>query len=115
MIWLVCGGRTFSDRDYMFSALDELRVLCQPIKLIHGAARGADRMADAWAASRGVPALAMPAQWDRYGRRAGSLRNEQMLLEQPDLVIAFTGGVGTAHMVRIARRDGYPVLDLRTN
>ena len=43
--------------------------------------------------------------WKKYGKKAGPLRNQQMLEEgKPDLVVAFPGGNGTADMVRRAKK-----------
>ena len=62
--------------------------------LIHGNARGADRMADAWAWCRGVPRepYEVPqGEWDELGKKAGPLRNQRMLDEgKPDLVVRKT-------------------------
>jgi hypothetical protein len=52
---LVCGGREFDDVGLMISALDRLHTEKFFTVLIHGNARGADRLADAWAWCRGVP------------------------------------------------------------
>ena len=103
---LVCGGRGFQDRRLVLSVVARLR----PSLVIEGGARGADSCAR-WAAQRlGVPVREFPADWGRFGRRAGFLRNAQMLREgQPSLVVAFPGGVGTACMVRLARQAGVPV------
>jgi hypothetical protein len=49
------------------------------------------------------------ARWEQYGKRAGPLRNEEMIQSGADLVIAFAGGAGTADCVRRARRAGIPV------
>lgn len=104
---LVCGGRDYADRDFLFQYLDELRAEKPIRQLIHGAARGADRLAAQWAKSRGVPTRAFPADWNRYGKSAGYRRNEQMLRDgKPDLVIGFPGGKGTAMMLDIARKAG---------
>ena len=50
------------------------------------------------------------AKWDelgRNGRKAGPIRNQQMLDEgRPSLVVAFPGGRGMADMVRRARNAG---------
>lgn len=107
---LVCGGRDYADRAFLCQYLDELRAE-RPIKqLIHGAARGADSLAAQWAKSRGVPTRAFPADWNRYGKSAGFRRNERMLQEgRPDLVIAFPGGAGAAHMVKVAAKANTPV------
>jgi hypothetical protein len=54
------------------------------------------------------------ADWAGLGRKAGPIRNEQMLSEgQPHLVVAFPGGRGTAHMVGIARAAGVEVIEIR--
>jgi len=50
------------------------------------------------------------AEWHRHGKRAGPIRNQRMLEEgQPDLIVAFPGGHGTADMVRRARQAGIEV------
>jgi len=70
-------------------------------------------MAGDWAVERGVECLQYPADWEKLGRAAGPIRNEQMLREgKPDLVVAFPGARGTAHMVRIAREAGVRVIEI---
>ena len=98
---------------YLTQALDAIWQRCGPVAVvIHGAARGADTMAGAWAVARNVPVQAFPAQWDTFKKRAGPIRNQQMLTEgRPDLVIAFPGARGTAHMVGLAREAGVEVIE----
>lgn len=108
---LVCGGRDYTDREAVFAAFDRVHAK-QPITLlIHGAARGADALADDWARARGVPREPHPADWAKHGRSAGPRRNWRMLEAGPDGVVAFPGGRGTADMVRQARAAGVPVWD----
>lgn len=107
---LVCGGRDFVDREWMFSVLDKLA----PTVVIHGAAPGADTLADEWAKARGVPREPYPAEWWKYKNRkaAGPIRNSRMLREgKPDAVLAFPGNDGTADMTRKAKRAGVPVIE----
>ena len=106
---LVCGGRDFSDRDLMYSVLDKvLRKFGRDnLCILHGAAKGADLMAEEWCKSRQVKYIGDPAWWDDQGKAAGMIRNRRMAHdEQPDQCIAFPGGVGTAGMVSIMRRAG---------
>ena len=95
MIVLVCGGREFDDVGLMISALDRLHTEKFFTVLIHGNARGADRMADDWASCRGVPRepYEVPqGEWDELGKKAGALRNQRMLNEgKSDLIVAFPG------------------------
>lgn len=110
---LVCGGRDYSDREHTQNTLTELHARRGPITtVIHGAARGADTEGMLWAiATQGVGSVAFPADWNRYGKAAGAMRNERMLTEgKPDLVVAFPGGVGTADMVRRAKKAGVEVI-----
>lgn len=74
--------------------------------IISGACRGADRLAVMWAKSVGVPVEEYPANWGRYGKAAGPIRNLQMLKDgKPDLVVAFSGGHGTLHMMNAEKGD----------
>jgi CubicO group peptidase (beta-lactamase class C family) len=100
---LVCGGRDYENVSAVRHALTALHVK-NPISLIiEGAALGADRLAREWAEISGVPVQTFEAEWKRYGRRAGPLRNKRMLDEgRPDGVVAFPGGAGTANMIDLA-------------
>lgn len=107
---IVCGGRDYADRDYLFTVLDDLHA-GDPIGVImHGDARGADTLAGEWAEARGVAVFELRADWKRHGRSAGPRRNARMLNAWPDLVVAFPGGDGTADMVRRAANAGLPVM-----
>lgn len=109
---LVCGGRDFNDGARLREVLTSFHENLGPITcLVHGAAAGADSLAGTWAEHKGVPVKAYPADWKRHGRGAGPIRNQQMLdAEKPDLVLAFPGGRGTAHMMRIAKEQGFRVM-----
>jgi hypothetical protein len=111
---LVCGARDYDDVNYLRR---ELTVLHREVNIdlvIDGAAAGADSLAHNWALDWGIDTLRFPAQWDRYGRSAGPIRNRQMLTAAPDLVVAFHKNIaaskGTADMVRQAEKAGIPVM-----
>lgn len=114
---LVCGGRDWTDQYIMSLVLDRARAQGSVEVVIEGEARGADLMARGWAANRGVTIEPYPADWDRFGKGAGPIRNAQMLVEgRPDWVCAFdTGGPGTRDMIRQAREAGLPVLHVDTD
>lgn len=111
---LVCGSREFRNGNMLYQVLNDIRryineILEDEITIIEGTCRGADRIAGEWAGEKGIDCLEFPAQWDKYGRRAGYLRNQQMLDEgHPDLVVAFQlpGSRGTAMMVDLALKAG---------
>lgn len=107
---LVCGGRDFTNCGLVFDTLDALAKSEVIDCIIEGDARGADRIAGAWAKRRRVDLRLFPALWASEGKAAGPRRNQRMLdAGKPDLVIAFPGGVGTADMIRRAEQAGIPV------
>lgn len=109
---LVCGGRTFADKELLFRTLDELLGGRNRV-IIHGGARGADSLAGMWALTRANNVVVCRADWRRHGPSAGPIRNRVMMTnERPQAVIAFPGGPGTADMVRVARRAGVPVIEV---
>lgn len=101
---LVCGGRDYNDEKTLFTTLNLIHKN-HPIKwIIHGAAAGADTLAGKWAQATTAHCWTFPADWNRYGKGAGAIRNRKMLADSaPDLVVAFPGGPGTAHMTRISQ------------
>ena len=108
---LITGGRNYSDRATVFRELDKLHAETTITVLIHGAATGADTLADSWAKSREVEVIACPADWSRHGRAAGPIRNKAMLTDhKPELLLAFPGGRGTANMIGQAQAAGVKVV-----
>lgn len=107
---LVCGSRDWTDRDAIAEALRRLPAGAET-QLLHGAAKGADRIVAQLSHLYGFDVQAFPADWAQHGKRAGILRNLQMLDTRPDLVIAFQRNAsrGTQHTINEARRRGIPV------
>ena len=109
---LVCGGRDFSDSAALYRKLDWFARKHLVDVVIEGDARGADRMAGYWARKRRIENLKFPADWGRWGKRAGYVRNVEMLEKgKPDVVLAFPGGRGTEMMTGLARERGIQVIE----
>lgn len=110
---LVCGGRDFRDEKLVMRILDAIHQETPITAIIEGGARGADELAYAWARARGLHNQSYPADWRQHGRAAGPMRNRQMLRDgNPDMVVAFPGGRGTAHMVGLAKAAGIVVREV---
>lgn len=74
----------------MFRALYETKTTFSEAVLIHGACpTGADALADEYARATGMHIIRRPADWDRYGKRAGFLRNAELVDLGPDICLAF--------------------------
>jgi hypothetical protein len=107
---VVTGGRDFADEALVEKALGGVHRKHGIAALIEGEARGADRLCASWAERHAIPVERFPADWDRHGKRAGHLRNQQMIDEgKPDAAVAFPGGRGTADMVARLTAQGIPV------
>lgn len=108
----MCGSRDWTDENAIGDRLSRLgHEVGWHCTIVHGAARGADRIAAEIALSLGFRVEDHPADWPRYGRRAGFLRNVQMLSTGIGLVLAFQrgGSRGTQHTIDEARKRGIPV------
>ena len=111
---LVSGDRNWTDRKYIEDVLSAFAAMVPIEVLIEGEAGGVDVMARDWADSHYVQVAPYPAQWRTFGKRAGPIRNQQMLDEgKPDIVIAFHPQIwdskGTRDMMTRALRAGIPV------
>lgn len=78
--------------------------------VVTGGARGVDTWAEIYAEHCGLTTLVFPAEWDKYGKGAGFIRN-RLIVENADRVAAFWDGSspGTANTIEIARQMGKPV------
>ena len=91
MIVVVTGSRDWTDREFIFDKLDELHGEDGQIEaIVEGEAPGADLIAKQWGKMHGLPVLGIEAEWEYYGRGAGSLRNGWLVkYGHPDICLAF--------------------------
>jgi hypothetical protein len=108
---LVCGDRNWRDMSIIGR---ELKKFPPETIVIHGGAKGADTLGGFVAEKLGFKVLVFPANWKRYGKAAGPIRNQVMIDEgMPELVLAFHENLseskGTKDMVNRARGVGIKV------
>ena len=102
----VVGSRGFSDYDLMTIVLDEYYLLAQgDLEIVSGGAPGADRLAQLYADEGQIPCKIFPAQWHKYGKRAGYVRNAD-IIDYADEVVAFwdSESKGTLHSINLAKK-----------
>lgn len=111
---IIAGGRDFNDLNLMSEKCDYyLSDAIQKgytIEIVSGTAKGADKLGEQYAKSKGYRIAYFPADWNQYGKRAGYLRNQQMA-NFADALIAFWdhSSKGTKHMIDIAKAKKMPV------
>ena len=102
---IIAGSRGFSNykllkekcNEYLREKRKEYNII-----IISGGARGADTLGEKYAQDEGFSLEVFPANWNKFGKSAGFIRNEQMA-EVADALIAFWDGKsnGTKHMIEV--------------
>lgn len=75
--------------------------------LLSGRCRGADQLGERFAKENGWTIEQYPAEWKKYGRAAGPIRNKKMI-DECDVVICFWNGKskGTGSLIQYAKEAG---------
>lgn len=106
---LVCGSRFWKDRAKIKA---RLLLLPKDCTIIEGEADGADIISRLVALEIGLDVVGVFANWTRYSKAAGPIRNDRMLRFKPHLVLAFHEDIessrGTKDTVTKARNLGIP-------
>jgi hypothetical protein len=102
----VVGSRNFNDYDLLSEVLFS-SVSPNEDTLISGGAKGADSLAEQFAKENEIDCKIFEAEWDKFGKSAGFLRNEQ-IVEEAEHVIAFWDGKskGTLNTINKAKKKG---------
>lgn len=113
---LICGDRNWKDKQAIWRVVATLH--SKPDLIITGANlnkgkvtyKGADGYAYQIAIEMGIPYIICNADWDKYGNKAGPIRNQAMLEERPDYALAFHDNLsyskGTKDMVERLKKTG---------
>ncbi len=105
---IIAGGRLFTDYDRLLGVCK--RIMSKRDTVVCGMAPGADMLGMKFAEDNMLDVRTYPAAWQRYGKRAGILRNVDMA-QNADALIAFWDGEsrGTKHMIDTALDRGLDV------
>jgi len=112
---IIAGSRSFDDYEKLSDFMDTMISSGVHVEnVVCGEASGADELGRLWAEKNRVSVISMPADWDKYGKRAGYIRNSQMAVVGT-VLIAFWDGIskGTKHMIDIATKKKIPTYIVR--
>lgn len=106
---IVAGSRSIDQYDAVAHCIEDVLgtvELREDYHILTGTADGVDTLAEEWAVENDVPFTRYPADWDRYGKGAGPMRNQEMA-EDADVLIAVWDGAsaGTENMIDCALRE----------
>lgn len=104
----IVGSRNFADPQQVTNYVNGLDADHDVV--ISGGARGVDTWAYIAAKKRDMRVIVLNADWDLHGKKAGYLRNADIVIAA-DRVVAFWDGQskGTLHSINLAKKAGKPV------
>lgn len=104
----IIGSREFNDYHLLQNTLETHKDKIHIV--VSGGARGADSLGERWAIENKKETLIFRPDWDKYGKRAGYIRNED-IIKNSDCVIAFWNGIskGTKHSIDLASKYKKPI------
>ena len=108
---IIAGCRDFNDRKLIYEGIDTFIEECGvPDVIIEGGASGVDRIAGDYARENDIPLMVFPADWNKYGRAAGPIRNGEMVKHGTHLLAFWDGkSRGTKNMIETAKKHGLVV------
>ena len=104
---MVSGSRNWGDSGLIYKELDKLlNTFTDKLVLIHGGATGADTIAQNWASNNNVQVEIFLPKWEEYGKKAGALRNIEMVKSGIDTGLAFMidNSPGTSHAISVFKK-----------
>ena len=108
MYLIVAGTRSFNDYDLVKKELDSLKSYPEfkyGFTIVSGCAQGADQLGERYARENNLPIAKFPAEWDKYGKKAGPIRNEKMAKAANACIVFWDGkSRGTKNMIDNARK-----------
>lgn len=120
---LICGTRTVFGENVIDDAVSRSRWNGLITRVVSGGQKrydrkqrtyyGADYWGERWAFARDIPVDRYPADWNKHGRSAGPIRNQQMIDTNPDGVIAIWDGqsADTRDLISRAKAAGIEVFE----
>lgn len=110
---IIAGGRDFNDFPTLCANMDRLlsaRAKINNITIISGGARGADTLGEKYAQLHHYKVIKMKADWQKHGKTAGFVRNNEMLTIA-DGIVCFWNKLskGTGHMINITKSANKPL------
>lgn len=103
---IIAGGREITDYEALLKAIENSGF--EITEVISGGARGVDYMGEWYAESNNIPLTKKPANWEKFGKAAGGIRNSEMINYGAEALIALWDGFssGTADMIDKSRWAG---------
>jgi hypothetical protein len=107
---IIAGSRDIKDYHYLVGCMYQVPWLSRISEVVSGGALGVDRLGERWAAENGKPVKVFPADWEKYGKNSGPIRNQEMAEYADALILLWWGdprkSPGSFDMLRKAKAEG---------
>jgi hypothetical protein len=104
MITIIAGSRSITDYETVYEAIRESGWMNDITEVVSGCANGVDKLGERFARDHNIPISQFPANWKKYGKQAGYIRNQQMAMNADTLIAIWDmKSKGTANMIEIAQ------------
>jgi len=109
---IIAGSRDITDYDLICQAIQTFGL--KITEVVCGMARGVDLLGKRWADENKVPVKEFPADWNKYGRSAGMIRNEEMATYADALILVWDGkSRGSKNMLKMAKKYDLNILEIK--
>jgi hypothetical protein len=102
---IIAGSRHITDYDILEFAIKLCPFKDRIVEIVSGRAAGPDTLGEQYADNHSIKLKKFPADWDKFGKRAGYLRNEEMAKYADAAIILWDGtSKGTKHMIDLSKK-----------
>lgn len=103
-VLIVAGPRDYNDKAVITDALVDAIIDFSPVLIISGDATGVDSIVADMCSRVGRPYQMFRAEWNKYGKSAGPIRNVEMARNGTHLLAFYNGSPGTSNMIYFAEK-----------
>lgn len=103
---IIAGSRSFCDYQMLKKIVSVNKGITE---IVSGTARGADSLGEKYGEEKKLKVTKFPANWDKYGKKAGYIRNIEMALYADEAIVFWDGkSKGSKNMIEICKEYAVP-------
>lgn len=105
---IIAGSRNLTDTVTILNLIKGIveKYKIEITEIVSGGAKGIDKIGEMYAEINNIPLTIFKANWNKNGKKAGFIRNEEMS-KYGEILIAIWDGesTGTKHMIDCAKKE----------
>lgn len=110
---IIAGSRSITNTELLKEIIEKSKFDISEV--VCGDANGVDELGNQWAIENNLPVKHFPANWAKYGKAAGFIRNSEMAEYGDALIVLWDGfSSGTKMMIELAKKKSLSVFGFNT-